>query len=84
MKSNWLSTFTTTVCDDLDNEHEVIGTYQWIPPRAATYWEPEEGGVEIESVESKTLELTQHQIEYVEQECIDAVWEDYHNKGYDE
>jgi hypothetical protein len=84
MIQNWLDTYETVAYDDEDNEHKVTVTYNWVAPRAATYWEPSEGGVEIEDVVCKTLQLTDDQIERIEQEVIDYAWEQYHNKGYDE
>ncbi len=80
---SFLTEFETVAYDDNDLEHKVIVTYQWIPPRSATYWEPAEGGVELESVSCDTLKLTQSQIDTAEQACIDNAWDTYNNRHYE-
>ncbi len=58
-------------------ELPVTVEYNFIRPRPATLEEPAEGGVEIESIECE-VPLTQFERDGVEQEAIDAAWENYY------
>ena len=73
-----MAEYTTFVYDGADVEHLVTVEYEFTKPRRATYWEPAEGGVEIESVTCKTHTLTKHEIDVIEQRTIDNIWDDYY------
>ena len=73
-----MSEFTTFVYDENDTEHLVTVEYEFTKPKRATYWEPAEGGVEIESVTCRTHVLTSREIDVIEQRVIDILWEDYY------
>lgn len=66
--------FTTTVEDEAGTEHDVVVTYTWIRPRAATHWEPEEGGCEIDDI-TCAITLSKKQQERIEEECTEHAWD---------
>ena len=72
-----MSQFVTQVETEDGREVDVTVEYNFTPPRAATYWEPREGGVEIEGIISP-VPLTTRQRGMIEQECIDAAWDTYY------
>ena len=68
-----------TYAYDADDEIPVIVEYEFTPPRRATYWEPAEGGVEVVGI-TCARPLTKKEIDQIEQNCIDTVWEAYYEK----
>ena len=72
-----MSTFTTWIERD-GKDVPVLVEYQFITPRRATQYEPAEGGVEIDSVTCE-VPLTNRERICAEQECVDMVWDIYHD-----
>jgi len=74
-----MSEFNTIVYDEDDNPHNVLVKYLWVPPMAATQFQPSEGGPELEDIVCG-MKLSKRQMEQVEQEMVDHAWALYHER----